>query len=347
MLLTIFAIETSCDETSSAILRNNTVLSNIVSSQLFHSKYGGIVPELASRAQISAIDRICIAAIEEAKINKNEINLVAATKGPGLIGSLLVGLNYAKAFAVSKRIKFLGINHIEAHLYSCFIGKESVKFPFISLIVSGGHTLLILVKNYSVHKILGQTQDDAAGEAFDKVAKMLGLGYPGGPIIDRLAKEGNENFHKFPASNVRENVYDFSFSGIKTSVLYYLRKNFADYNTEEGRNSLPVNDISASFQKAVVDSLVKKTMLAAESFKVKTIAISGGVSANSGLRKEFNKFTDRGYEIRFPETKYSTDNAAMVGYAAYLKQTFGKLREKAFEESLLEPPFAKFDCGNF
>ena len=347
MLLTIFAIETSCDETSAAILRNNTVLSNIVSSQLFHSKYGGIVPELASRAQISAIDRICNAAIEEAKINKNEINLVAATKGPGLIGSLLVGLNYAKAFAVSKSIKFLGINHIEAHLYSCFIGKESVKFPFISLIVSGGHTLLILVRNYSEYKILGQTQDDAAGEAFDKVAKMLGLGYPGGPIIDRLAKEGDENFHKFPVSQVKENVYDFSFSGIKTSVLYYLRKNFADYNTEEGRNNLPVNDISASFQKAVVGSLVKKTMLAAESFKVKTIAVSGGVSANSSLRKEFNKYTDRGYEIRFPEPKYSTDNAAMVGYAAYLKYTFCNLPEKAFEESLLEPTFAKFDCENF
>jgi len=347
MLLTIFAIETSCDETSSAILRNNTVLSNIVSSQLFHSKYGGIVPELASRAQISAIDRICNAAIDEARIDKNEINLVAATKGPGLIGSLLVGLNYAKAFAVSKRIKFLGINHIEAHLYSCFIGNKSVKFPFITLIVSGGHTLLIVVKNYSEHKILGQTQDDAAGEAFDKVAKMVGLGYPGGPIIDSMAKEGDENFHKFPTSQVKENVYDFSFSGIKTSVLYFLKKNYSNYNTEEGRKSLPVNDICASFQKAVVESLVEKTMLAAETSKVLTIAISGGVSANSRLRKEFDKYTSKGYEIRFPETKYSTDNAAMVGYAAYLKQTFGKLPENAFEESLLEPSFAKFDYENF
>jgi N6-L-threonylcarbamoyladenine synthase len=318
-----------------------------VSSQLFHSKYGGIVPELASRAQISAINRICNAAIEGARIDKNDINLVAATRGPGLIGSLLVGLNYAKAFAVSKKIKFLGINHIEAHLYSCFIGNKSLKFPFISLIVSGGHTLLILVRNYSERKILGQTQDDAAGEAFDKVAKMLGLGYPGGPIIDRMAKVGDENYHKFPVSQVRENIYDFSFSGIKTSVLYFLRKNYSNYNTEDGRNRLPVNDISASFQKAIVNSLVEKTMLAAKSFKVRAIAVSGGVSANSRLRDEFNKYSDRGYEIHFPEPKYSTDNAAMVGYAAYLKCAFCNLTEKEFNHSMLEPSFAKFDYENF
>jgi N6-L-threonylcarbamoyladenine synthase len=352
MLLTILAIETSCDETSAAILRNNEVLSNIVFSQEFHTKYGGIVPELASRAQITAIDRICKQAIEEAKINKDEINLVAATNGPGLIGSLLVGLNFAKTFAISRNIGFLGINHIEAHLYSSFIGEKSVEFPFISLIVSGGHTLLVLVSGYSKYKILGTTQDDAAGEAFDKVAKMLGLGYPGGPIIDKLAKEGSENFHRFPVSQVRENVYDFSFSGIKTSVLYFLKKNYRDYNTEAGRNNLPVNDICASFQKAVVESLVEKTILAAKDFNVNIITVSGGVSANSRLREEFKKSKSEGYKIHFPAAKYSTDNAAMVGYTAYLKAHIENLHPadrvaKEFKESLHKGAFARFDYENF
>jgi N6-L-threonylcarbamoyladenine synthase len=305
------------------------------------------VPELASRAHINTIDEIVSAAFNESGIKKENINLVSATLGPGLIGSLLVGCNYAKAFAVSRNIRFLGINHIESHLYSCFIGKEKIDFPFIALIVSGGHTILVLVRNYFEHKILGLTQDDAAGEAFDKVAKLLGLGYPGGPIIDELAKEGNENFHKFPHANVKESIYDFSFSGIKTSVLYFLRKNYGDIKDESIRKNIPVNDVAASFQKAVIGSLVDKTMLAAGNYNVKSIAVSGGVSANSKLKAEFRKMENKGYKIHFPELKYSTDNAAMIGYTAYLKYMHTKINNKEWEEYLFKPAFARFDYKNF
>jgi N6-L-threonylcarbamoyladenine synthase len=347
MNLITFAIESSCDETSAAVMHDNTVLSNIISSQHFHTNYGGIVPELASRAHINTIDEIVSAAINESGIKKDEINLAAATSGPGLIGSLLVGFNYAKAFAISAKIRFLGINHIESHLYSCFIGNEKIDFPFIALIVSGGHTILVLVKNYFEHKILGLTQDDAAGEAFDKVAKLMGLGYPGGPIIDELAKKGDENFHRFPHANVKESIYDFSFSGIKTSVLYFLRKNYGDIKDENIRKNIPVNDIAASFQKAVIGSLAEKTTLAAENHNVKSIAVSGGVSANSKLKAEFRKMENRGYKIRFPELKYSTDNAAMIGYTAYLKYKHTKINNKDWEENLFTPAFARLDYNNF
>ncbi len=342
MPVKILAIETSCDETSVAVLSDNKVLSNIISSQLFHTEYGGIVPELASRAHLSIIDKIVKTAISDSNIKIPDIDLVCATQGPGLIGSLLVGLNYAKAFSLGMNKKFLGINHIESHLYSCFIGKESVEFPFIALIVSGGHTIIFLVKDYFESTILGETQDDAAGEAFDKGAKMLGLGYPGGPIIENLARTGNENFHEFPVSNIKENIYSFSFSGIKTSLLYYLRKNFPDYKSESGKKDLPLNDIAASFQKAIVRSLVEKTILAAKNFGVKTIAVSGGVSANSRLRDDFSKFEKDGIKVYFPEKKYSTDNAAMVGYMVYLKYRFGRLKKENYDNSLLETAFARY-----
>jgi N6-L-threonylcarbamoyladenine synthase len=347
MHLITFAIESSCDETSAAVLSDNTVLSNIISSQHFHTEYGGIVPELASRAHINTIDEIVSAAFKEAGIKKENINLVSATLGPGLIGSLLVGCNYAKSFAVSRNIRFLGINHIESHLYSCFIGNEKIEFPFIALIVSGGHTILVLVKNYFDHKILGLTQDDAAGEAFDKVAKLMGLGYPGGPIIDKLAEDGNENFHKFPHANVKESIYDFSFSGIKTSVLYFLRNNYGDIKNESIRKNIPVNDVAASFQKAVIGSLVEKTRLAAVNNNLKSIAVSGGVSANTKLKKEFRKMENKGYKIHFPELKYSTDNAAMIGYTAYLKFKHTKIKNKEREEYLFKPAFARIDYKNF
>ncbi len=347
MDLVTFAIESSCDETSAAVLRENEVLSNIISSQHFHSEYGGIVPELASRAHINAIDEIVKTALNDAGISKNDINLVSATAGPGLIGSLLVGYNYAKSFAISRKLRFLGINHIESHLYSCFIGNEKIDFPFIALIVSGGHTILVLVKNYFEHKVLGMTQDDAAGEAFDKVAKLLGLGYPGGPIIDTLAKEGDEDFHKFPSANVKESVYDFSFSGIKTSVLYFLRNNYGDIKDENVRRKIPVNDIAASFQKAVINSLVDKTMLAASYYNVKTIAVSGGVSANSRLKAEFKHNDVKGFEVYFPELKYSTDNAAMIGYTAYLKYKHTRISKEEWEKNLFKPAFARIDYQNF
>jgi N6-L-threonylcarbamoyladenine synthase len=275
-------------------------------------------------------------AFEESKIGKDEINLVAATQGPGLIGSLLVGYNYAKAFAISRGIQFIGVNHIESHLYSCFIGQDEIEFPFIALVVSGGHTILFKVENYKSYRVLGETQDDAAGEAFDKVAKMLGQEYPGGPLIDMLSSKGNENYHKFPSANLRDNIYDFSFSGIKTSVLYFLRNNFTG-----GKASIPLNDIAASFQKAVVNSLVEKTMLAAKNFNIKTIAVSGGVSANSKLRSELSKYEADGYKIYFPEKIYSTDNAAMIGYTAYLK--FKNLQKKEFENDIFVKAFARFE----
>lgn len=347
MPLITFAIESSCDETSAAILHDNAVLSNIISSQHFHSQYGGIVPELASRAHVEAIDEIAASAIEKAKIPKQEISLVSATAGPGLIGSLLVGYNYAKSFAISKKLKFIGINHIESHLYSCFIGQEEIEFPFIALIVSGGHTLLVLVRGYFDYKILGTTQDDAAGEAFDKVAKLMGLGYPGGPLIDKLAEDGDENFHEFPSANVRGNPYDFSFSGIKTSVLYFLKKNFGDIKDEKVLKKLPLNDLSASFRKAVISSLLEKTLLAAKENNVKQIAVSGGVSANLKLKKEFQSLEESGYKIYFPEPEYTTDNAAMIGYTAYLKYKHIKMSGHDWTENLFKPAFARLDYQNF
>jgi len=343
MVFNIFAFETSCDETSAAVLMDNVVVSNVVSSQLFHTEYGGIVPELASRAHISIIHRISLSALKDAGISVKDIDIVCATQGPGLIGSLLVGYNYAKAFAIAGNKRFLGINHIESHLYSCFIGKEEIEFPFIALIVSGGHTILFLVKNYFDYKILGETQDDAAGEAFDKGAKMLGLGYPGGPLIDKLASEGDEKFHHFPVSNVKENIYDFSFSGIKTSLLYYLRNNYPMYKAEKSTEGIPVNNIAASYQKAVIDSLVEKTILAAKNHNIKIIAISGGVSANSKLRSEFLKYENKGIKVAFPEKKYSTDNAAMIGYTAYLKCKYGRLTDVAFENYLYDSAFPRFN----
>lgn len=330
----ILSIETSCDETSAAILVDNEVKSNIISSQFFHKEYGGIVPELASRAHISTIDNIVENAVSSSGISRNLINSVAATAGPGLIGSLLVGYNFARAYALTMNLPFLPVNHIESHLFSCFIGQDKIVFPFISLVVSGGHTILFHVTGVNSYTILGETQDDAAGEAFDKVAKMLGLEYPGGPLIDKLAGKGNENFHRFPVPNTKENIYDFSFSGIKTSVLYYLRKNFP-----EGTGNIPLNDICASFQKAVVSSLVEKTVLAAGNNGIKTIAVSGGVSANNRLRSEFSKYEQKGYKIFFPEKKYSTDNAAMIGYLAYLKL---KTQSPAGEEDIFTEAFARF-----
>ncbi len=336
MSVLTFAIESSCDETSAAILSGGKVLSNIISSQIFHKEYGGIVPELASRAHIEIIDDIVHRAFTDAGVSRSDISLVAAAQGPGLIGSLLVGYNYAKGYALAGNISFIGIDHIESHLFSCFIGKENINFPFIALVVSGGHTILFLVDSYNTYKVLGNTHDDAAGEAFDKVSKMLGLEYPGGPLIDKLASTGNQDFHKFPKSNIKSNPYDFSFSGIKTSVLYYLKDNFGGQ-----KDNLPINDIAASFQKAVIGTLVDKTMKAAADFKVNTIAISGGVSANSVLRSQFKEFEAMGYNIFFPEKIYSTDNAAMIGYNAYIK--FKATENIVPNNSLLEKAYARFN----
>jgi N6-L-threonylcarbamoyladenine synthase len=333
----ILAIETSCDETSASVLKDHEVLSNIISSQEFHSGFGGIVPELASRAHIEIIDLITKTALKDARTVFKDIELIAATAGPGLIGSLLIGFNYAKSLAVSGKIPFIGIDHIESHLYSPFIGEENIEFPFISLIVSGGHTLLIIVKDHFDHKLLGRTVDDAAGEAFDKGAKMLGLGYPGGPQIDNISKNGNEDFYKFPVSIVKDSLFDFSFSGIKTSLLYYLRKNYPD------KKNIPISDICASYQKAIIATLTSKVMSASEIFNIKNIAVSGGVSMNSKLRAELNKLSGKGYKIFFPKALYTTDNAAMIGYTAYLRNKF----EKNESNDIYNSAFARLDYSKF
>ncbi len=295
-MITILGIETSCDETSAAVVVDGVVRSNVIASQLFHEKYGGVVPELASRAHMKLIVPIVNEALEKAGVKKDEIDAIAATYGPGLIGSLLVGLNFAKAFAFGLDIPFIGVNHMEAHLLSNFLSnsKPVPEYPFVCLTVSGGHTQLVYVRKPFDYEMLGQTRDDAAGEAYDKVAKMLGLGFPGGPIIDRLAKAGNPGFVKFPRPYLEEGSFDFSFSGLKTSVLYWLKdRGFYGNGASAPTDDQLLSDISASFQAAVVDVLVEKTIRAAEKFNVRDVCVAGGVSANSELRRRMNDAAER------------------------------------------------------
>ena len=339
----VLAFETSCDETSVAVLDNGKVLSNIIASQLFHSEFGGVVPEIASREHLKKIVEITEEALSRSKKNLNEINLIAATSEPGLIGALLIGLNFAKSIAAALNIPFVTVNHIQAHIYSTFLNQKRPEFPFISLIVSGGHTLLILVNNYFEHKILGTTVDDAAGEAFDKVAKLLKLGYPGGPIIDKLAKQGNQAYHKFPLANVKNYPLNFSFSGIKTSVLYFLR----DIDFENKRSDKLVNDICASFQYAAVESLYRKTLKAIQKYGIKNISISGGVSANSCLQKKFLSLNKEGYKVFIPDLEYSTDNAAMIGLVGMLKYKLSKRKKYYSRESFNEKAKPRLNYENF
>lgn len=305
----ILAIETSCDETSAAVVKDGKrILSNIVATQVeFHKKYGGIVPEVASRKHIEVINPIIKAALEKAKTKFKDLEAVAVTYGPGLVGSLLVGLCAAKSIAYSLSIPLIGVNHLEAHIYANFIDPQPPKFPFVTLIVSGGHTMLVLVKDHGEFELLGRTRDDAAGEAFDKVARFLKLGYPGGPIIDQLAKEGDPTAIKFTRPMMGQG-FDFSFSGIKTAVVNLVNKN-------EGHAT---KDVVASFQQAVVDVLVEKTVRAAKEYKCKTIALAGGVSANSLLRKELAaRCKKEKIKVHVPPLNLCTDNAAMVGCAGY------------------------------
>lgn len=339
----ILALETSCDETSAAVLENEKVLSNIISSQLFHSKYGGVIPEVASREHLKKISNVTEEALSKANIKLKEIDLITATSEPGLIGALLIGFNFAKSLSLSLNKPFVPVNHIQAHLYSNFLSGQKKEFPFLGLIVSGGHTILILVGNFHEHKILGKTIDDAAGEAFDKVAKMLGLGYPGGQLIDKHSEKGSRDFHKFPVSKIKGSKYDFSFSGIKTSVLYFLK----EIDFDKNKNEKLISDICSSFQDAVTGDLFEKTLSAAKEQSVKIISVSGGVSANSELKRKFSSIKNAGYEIYFPELEYSTDNAAMIGLAGYYKYLFSDNKKFFESNSLKQTSRSKLDYEKF
>jgi len=309
----ILAIESSCDETSAAVLANGKVLSNIVATQQVHEQYGGVVPELASRAHMQNIVPIIDAAIKEAEIDKKEITAVAFTKSPGLIGALLVGAGFAKGFAQALNVPIIAVPHIKAHVLAHFIEDPKPQFPFLCLTVSGGHTQLVVCHDELNHEIIGTTKDDAAGEAFDKISKMLGLAYPGGPILDKLAQQGNPKAFEFPIGNLEG--YNYSFSGIKTAVMYYLQKQI-----KEQPNFVQdhLADICASVQYTIVSTLMKKVIAAHKNLKIKHVGIAGGVSANSGLRTALKVFGERyGCEVYIPKFEYCTDNAAMIGITAY------------------------------
>ncbi|MBU98323.1 MAG: tRNA (adenosine(37)-N6)-threonylcarbamoyltransferase complex transferase subunit TsaD [Acidimicrobiaceae bacterium] len=304
----VLAIETSCDETAAAVVAEGKyVLSSVVSSQVdIHARYGGVVPEIASRAHVDLIAPVIAQALVEAGIEQNDLDLVAATRGPGLVGSLLVGVSAAKSLALVWKKPFIGVNHLEAHLYSCFLEEPDLELPLLVLLVSGGHTMLVAMDDHLRYRILGQTLDDAAGEAYDKVARYLGLGYPGGPIIDKLAGSGKANI-AFPRPMLNEG-YNFSFSGLKTSVINYVRKN----------PSTPIEDIATSFQEAVVDVLITKAKKAALEINAKGLCIGGGVAANSRLREAIlDTCLEEGLQSFVPSRSYCTDNAAMVAAAAW------------------------------
>ncbi len=312
----IMGIETSCDETAAAIVEDGKkIISNIVASQIsIHQKYGGVVPEIASRKHIEYIIPVIEKALSTPGKKLGDLSGIAVTYGPGLVGSLLVGLSVAKAIAYTQNIPLIGVNHLEAHIYANFLEHKKIEPPFICLIVSGGHTSLVYIKDFREYKFLGQTKDDAAGEAFDKIAKILNLGYPGGPIIEKLAKKGNPLAINFPRPLLNNESYDFSFSGLKTAVIYYIKK------TKEENKIVQVKDILASFQQAVIDVLVEKTIRAALEFDTKKIVLAGGVAANDLLRRSIKKRANSlKLKVFYPSFSLCTDNAAMVASVGYYK----------------------------
>jgi N6-L-threonylcarbamoyladenine synthase len=311
----ILAIESSCDETSASVIRNGKVLNNIIASQAVHRKYGGVVPELASRAHQQNIVMVVKEAMETSGVLKTELDAVAFTRGPGLIGSLLVGVSFAKGLSIGLNIPLIEVNHMQAHVLAHFIDDPKPQFPFLCLTVSGGHTQIVLVKDYLEMEVIGQTQDDAAGEAFDKGAKIMGLPYPGGPLIDQYARTGNPLAFRFPETSMPG--LDFSFSGIKTAFLYFLRD-------EKRKNPTFVeqhlNDICASLQHTIIMMLLSKVEKASEQTGIRQIAIAGGVSANSGLRESLQAMSKkRNWDVFIPAFEYCTDNAAMIAMAAHYK----------------------------
>lgn len=315
----ILGIDTSCDETAASVVADGrNILSNVVSSQVdIHKRYGGVVPELASRSHIEAILPVVERALGDAMIEVTDLSAIAVTKGPGLIGSLLVGVSVAKAVSYATGIPLVAVNHLEGHIASIFL-EEKVSFPFVSLVVSGGHTSLYYVKDFGEYEELGRTRDDAAGEAYDKVAKFLNLGYPGGPIIDRVAKEGDPNAVKFPRPYLPKSI-DFSFSGLKTAVVNYMGEieRLGHFPRRKGKE-IGIADIAASFQQAVIDVLIYKVLKAAEKKKTKGVVLSGGVAANSSLRREImDKAKEEGLKVYIPSPGLCTDNAAMIASIGY------------------------------
>ncbi len=330
----ILGIESSCDDTSAAVIKDGVLLSNVVASQAVHESYGGVVPELASRAHQQNIVPVVNEALKKANVSKEELSAVAFTRGPGLMGSLLVGVSFAKGFARSLNIPMVDVNHLNGHVLAHFIKEkdeatEHPNFPFLCLLVSGGNSQIILVKAYNDMTVLGQTIDDAAGEAIDKCSKVMGLGYPGGPIIDRLARQGNPKAFAFNKPQIPG--YDYSFSGLKTSFLYSLR----DYLKEDPDFiEHHKNDLAASLEATVVDILMSKLRKVAKDYKIKEVAIAGGVSANNGLRNAFREHAEKyGWKIYIPKFSYTTDNAAMIaitGYYKYLDKDFCPMELPAF-----------------
>lgn len=316
----ILAIESSCDETAASVVKNGrTVLSNVISSQIeLHKLYGGVVPEIASRKHIEKINQVIEQALDDASVTLDDLDAIGVTYGPGLVGALLVGVAEAKAIAYAKRLPLIGVHHIEGHVSANYIEHAELEPPFLCAIVSGGHTHLVIVKDYGEFEILGKTRDDAAGEAFDKVARAIGLGYPGGPKIDKLSKEGNPRAISFPRARIEGAPYDFSFSGLKSAVLNYLNQNKMQGKT------INEADIAASFQDAVVDVLVDHTIQAAKDHHMDKVAIAGGVASNGTLRKAMQEACDKN-KLKFyhPSPIFCTDNAAMIGVAAYYEYIKG------------------------
>lgn len=330
----ILGIESSCDDTSAAVIRNGILLSNVTASQAVHEAYGGVVPELASRAHQQNIVPVVDQALKRAGVEREQLSAIAFTRGPGLMGSLHVGVSFAKGLAVSLGIPMIDVNHLQGHILAHFIKEneedsEQPEFPFLCLLVSGGNSQIVLVKSYKDMEVLGQTIDDAAGEAIDKCSKVMGLGYPGGPIIDRLARQGNPDAYTFSKPNLPG--YDYSFSGLKTSFLYSLRDwiqhdpDFIEHHKE---------DLAASLEKTIVDILMKKLRLAARDHKIRQVAVAGGVSANTGLRNAFQEHARKyGWKIFIPKFSYTTDNAGMIaitGYYKYLEKEFCPIEAPAF-----------------
>lgn len=315
--MNILAIESSCDDTSAAVMTSEGIKSNVIAAQSVHLQFGGVVPELASRAHQQTITQTVEQALEEGNTSLDEIEAIAVTQGPGLLGSLLVGICFAKGLALSRNIPLIGVNHMDAHIYANFIDHKP-EFPLVALTVSGGHTQLVHVKSPFEHEVIGKTRDDAAGEAFDKIGKLLGLPYPAGPHMDKLSKDGDPNFHKFPQALLHEGL-DFSFSGLKTSVLYYLQDKEEDWVQEH------LNDICASVSFAISEVLVKKLKGAIKQTGVKNVLLAGGVSANSMLREKSKEMAEEmGVELYSPKISYCTDNAAMIAITGKMKADMGQ-----------------------